>query len=104
MPANSEADRIRRRLAATRQALADARTGLEQFEMRTADPAARHLCAVMVKCKIAELYALVGKLEGRAESSHPLARGASPASPTAEMASEQPGTAARSLNPQSKPQ
>jgi hypothetical protein len=88
-------------MAATAQALIDARTGVEQFESRTADPAARHLCAAMVKHKIVELYVLVGKLEGRIEDSNYLARGDSPVIPHAEMASAlQPGTAVRPFNPQ----
>lgn len=103
-PGNSEDDRIRRRLAATSQALSDARTGVAQFEARTADHQARQLCAVMVRCRIAELSLLVEKLEGTSNDPVPLARGASLVSATsAEVDSaSQPGTSARSPSSQTR--
>jgi len=59
---NSTEARTRRRMAATRQALADGRTGVSQFEMRTFDPAARELCAALIDDEIEHLRSFQQKL------------------------------------------
>jgi hypothetical protein len=59
---NSHQARSRRRLAATVQALQDGRVGVEQFEARTIDAAARSECAERVDAHIQQLAALSSRL------------------------------------------
>jgi hypothetical protein len=55
---NSEADRARRRLAATAQALQEGITGVEHFYKHTSDPAARKLCAQIIQRHVVHLGVL----------------------------------------------
>lgn len=60
---NSPEARTRRRFLATRQALHDARVGVEQFERRTTDRGARLICGELLAVVIEKLQALQRSLE-----------------------------------------
>lgn len=60
---NSPAARTRRRFAAARQALRDARTGVEQFEKRTTDPAARKQMAIYLTSVMRDLVGMAEVLQ-----------------------------------------
>ena len=64
-PGNSEADRDKRRFAATCQALRDAITGVEHFESRTRNEGARAWGADVIAQVIGELGVLQHKLESK---------------------------------------